>query len=207
MTPIMTAAERSRGFIIDYLIERPEISIEERIEALELLGASYANDKENYDLSKAYMYMHKSMELRYSDPDNPIKKKLIQPIPAYENWVECQTLSELEAIKRNSNGLHMEALTIRERVLGSSNPEVPQPIIYRGAIFADNARFDRCLELWLHALKLRQKNYVSVSKDLLRFAQVFSQMLHIGTKVSHSHVIEVLGWSNSGVREEQIKTD
>ncbi|VEN59219.1 unnamed protein product [Callosobruchus maculatus] len=192
MTPIMTAAERSRGDVVEYLVERPEISLEERIEALELLGASYANDKENYNLSNAYFFMHASMKLRYSDPDNPIKKKLIPPIPAYENWLECQTLAELEAIEHNSNSLHMEALTIRERVLGSSNPEVPQPIIYRGAIFADNARFDRCLELWLHALKLRQKNYVSVAKDLLRFAQVFSQMLHVGTKVSHNHVIEVL---------------
>ncbi|KAJ8977475.1 hypothetical protein NQ317_001757 [Molorchus minor] len=121
----------------------PELTKEERIEALELLGASYANDKENYDLVKAYKYMHMSMELRYEDPDNPIKKNLIPPVPAYENWVECQTLYELEAIQGNNNSLHMEALTIRERILGTQNPEVPHPVIYRGAVFADNARFDR----------------------------------------------------------------
>lgn len=80
---------------------------------------------------------------RYSDPDNPIRKKLISPIPAYENWVETQTIQELEAIRNNSNSLHMESLTIRERILGIHNPEVPHPIIYRGAVFADNARFDR----------------------------------------------------------------
>lgn len=68
---------------------------------------------------------------RYSDPDNPVKKQLIRPIPAYENWVECQTISELEAIRGNSNNLHMEALTIRERILGAHNPEVPHPVIYR----------------------------------------------------------------------------
>ena len=45
-------------------------------------------------------------------------------------------------------------------------------MIYRGAVFADSARFDRCLQLWLHALKLKQANKVSLSKDLLRFAQV-----------------------------------
>ncbi|KAJ8928940.1 hypothetical protein NQ314_018428 [Rhamnusium bicolor] len=192
MTPIKAAAERTRDDVVEYLLERPEISIEERIEALELLGASYANDKENYDLVKAYQYMHMSMMLRYSNPETPIKKKLIPPIPAYENWVECQTLLDLEAIQGNNNSLHMEALTIRERILGTHNPEVPHPVIYRGAVFADNARFDRCLELWLHALKLRQKNYVSVVKDLLRFAQVFSQMLYVGVKVSYNHVIEVL---------------
>lgn len=59
-------------------------------------------------------------------------------------------------------------------------------------MFADSARFDRCLELWLHALKLRQKNYVSVVKDLLRFAQVFSQMIHVGVKLDYKPVIDVL---------------
>lgn len=94
------------------------------------------------------------------------------PVPAYENCIECQTLQDLEAIQRNQNALHMESLSIRERVLGKHNPEVPHPVIFRGAVFADNARFDRCIELWLHALNLRQLNHVSVVKDLLRFAQV-----------------------------------
>lgn len=62
----------------------------------------------------------------------------------------------------------------------------------RGAVYADNARFDRCLDLWLHALRLRQKNYISVVKDLLRFAQVFSQMLHLGVILEQHYVIEVL---------------
>lgn len=86
----------------------------------------------------------------------------------------------------------MEALTIRERILGRQNPEVPHPIIFRGAVFADNARFDRCIELWQHALNLRQVNHVSVVKDLLRFAQVFSQMLHVGVEVTYDNVVRVL---------------
>ncbi|XP_066249230.1 protein fem-1 homolog B isoform X1 [Euwallacea similis] len=192
MTPIKAAAERTRHKVVEYLVDRPEISKEDQIEALELLGASYANDKENYDIVKAYKYLHQGMSLRYSDPDAPVKKNLITPIPAYENWVESQTLAELEAIHDNTNSLHMESLTIRERILGDHNPELPHPIVYRGAVFADNARFDRCLDLWRHALKLRQKNYISVAKDLLRFAQVFSQMLHVGVQVTYEQVIEVL---------------
>lgn len=49
-----------------------------------------------------------------------------------------------------------------------------------GAVCADNGRFDRCESLWLHALELRQLNKLSVQRDLLRFAQVFSQMIHVG---------------------------
>lgn len=44
----------------------------------------------------------------------------------------------------------------------------------------------------MHALKLRQRNHVSVVKDLLRFAQVFSQMLYVGIRVTYHQVIEVL---------------
>ncbi|KAK9883902.1 hypothetical protein WA026_004844 [Henosepilachna vigintioctopunctata] len=192
MTPIKAAAERTREEVVEYLISHQDISKMERIEALELLGASYANDKESYDIVKAYEYLHMSMELRFSDPNNVIKKKLIAPIPAYENWIECQSLNQLECIEMNNNALHMEALTIRERILGIHNPELPHPVVYRGAVFADEARFDRCLDLWMHALQLRQKTYVSVMKDLLRFAQVFSQMLHVGVKVNYDHVVQVL---------------
>ena len=66
----------------------------------------------------------------------------------------------------------MESLTIWERILGRLNPEIPNPVIFRGAVFADDARFDRCIELWFHALNLKQLNQVTVTKDLLRFAQV-----------------------------------
>ncbi|KAL3285690.1 hypothetical protein HHI36_000221 [Cryptolaemus montrouzieri] len=192
MTPIKAAAERTKEEVVEYLINNGIISIEDQVEALELLGASFANDKENYDIIKAYKYLHMSMFLRFSDPDKPIMKKLLPPIPAYENWVECQNLYELESIEMNNNALHMEALTIRERILGIQNPDVPHPVIYRGAVFADNARFERCLELWMHALYLRQKNYISVMKDLLRFAQVFSQMLHVGVRVNYDRVVRVL---------------
>ncbi len=47
----------------------------------------------------------------------------------------------------------MEGLAIRERVLGKDNPEVLHPIIYRGAVFADQAIFFRSIRLWMHALR------------------------------------------------------
>lgn len=70
---------------------------------------------------------------------------------------------------------------MRERILGVHCPEVAHPVVFRGAVCADNNRFDRCESLWLHALNLRQNNYISVQRDLLRFAQLFSQMIHVET--------------------------
>lgn len=64
MTPLITAAERTRAEVVEYLVQRREVTKEEIIDAYELLGASYANDKDNYCLTKAYMYLHKAMELR-----------------------------------------------------------------------------------------------------------------------------------------------
>lgn len=64
MTPLITAAERTRADVVQYLVKLSEVSKLERIEALELLGASYANDKENYCVELAYVYLYAAMELR-----------------------------------------------------------------------------------------------------------------------------------------------
>ncbi|KAL6264770.1 hypothetical protein P5V15_004868 [Pogonomyrmex californicus] len=205
MTPLITAAERTREDVVIYLTQRKETTKEEEIDAFELLGASYANDKDNYCLIKAYTYLRRAMELRYSDPDNIIYKRLGSIVKAYENWKECETLEKLESIKDNPNAIHMESLAIRERILGPHNPELPHPIIFRGAIFADNARFDRCIDLWLHALELRQLNDLSVMTDLLRFAQVFSQMIHVGVYLDLSQVINVLNASVTKLNRNKNK--
>lgn len=62
MTPLLCAAERTKADVVEYLLERPEFEREERIEALELLGASFANDKDSYNLDYAYNYLHRAME-------------------------------------------------------------------------------------------------------------------------------------------------
>ncbi|XP_023231567.1 protein fem-1 homolog B-like [Centruroides sculpturatus] len=192
MTPVLAAAERTKSEVVEYFINQSWCSKINKIEALELLGASYANDKDHYSLTKAFYYLSWAMKERFLDRLDPIPKKLIPPIPAYENRIECQTLEELNAIQFNPNALHMESLVIRERILGPNNPEVPHPVIFRGAVFADNARFDRCIQLWLHALRLRHGNHVTVRKDLLRFAQVFSQMIHIGIDLPFEYNEEVI---------------
>ncbi|XP_063980650.1 protein fem-1 homolog B isoform X2 [Diachasmimorpha longicaudata] len=192
MTPLIAAAERTRANVVEYLISENVATKEEVIEAYELLGASFANDKDNYCLSTAYTYLHKAMEMRYSDSANIIRKQVAEPVPAYENWRESETLERLESLKNDANALHMESLAIRERILGKYNPEVPLRIVYRGAVLADNARFDRCIDLWLHALHLRQSNSMSSGKDLLRFAQVFSQMVHLGIDLQFNQLLDVL---------------
>lgn len=55
---------------------------------------------------------------RFTDPNNVIRKCLGEPIAAYENWRESETVERLESIKNSNNAIHMESLSIRERILG-----------------------------------------------------------------------------------------
>ncbi|CAH1277158.1 FEM1B [Branchiostoma lanceolatum] len=192
MTPLMLAADSSHAEVVEYLVSLPGCDRVTKVETLELLGASFANNKDNYSLDKAYHYMYEGMVERFADEPQILHKKILPPTPAYDSRIESMTVNALQAIQDNPHAIHMEALMVRERILGSSNPEVPHPIIYRGAVYADGMYFDRCINLWMHALKLRQTNNRNVQKDLLRFAQVFAQMIRLGEDVDADVLAEVM---------------
>ncbi|MBN3318767.1 FEM1B protein, partial [Atractosteus spatula] len=192
MTPLKVAAESCKADVVELLLSHSDCDRESRIEALELLGASFANDRENYDILKTYHYLYLAMLERYRDSANIIAKEVLPPIEAYGGRSECRTPRELEVIRQDRDALHMEGLIVRERILGSDNIDVSHPIIYRGAVYADSMEFEQCIKLWLHALQLRQKGSRNTHKDLLRFAQVFSQMIHLNEPVRAHDVEEVL---------------
>lgn len=207
MTPLKVAAESCKADVVELLLAHADCDPRSQIEALELLGASFANDRENYDIQKAYQYLHMAMMERHRDPDGVIVKELLPPTEAYGGRRECQTLQQLEAIRMNRDALHMEGLMIRERILGSDNIDVSHPIIYRGAVHADNMEFEQCIKLWLHALHLRQKGNRNTHKDLLRFAQVFSQMVHLKEPVLASAVEHVLSCSVLEIQRSMARVD
>lgn len=190
MTPLLAAAERTKAEVVVYLVEQPWCTRREKIDALELLGASFANDKDNYSLERAFHFLESAMREREREPR--LHKERGPVVAAYDSRAECATLDELLGIRDDAHALHMESLVIRERILGQHNPELPHPVVYRGAVFADSAAFDRCLQLWLHALRLRSAARLSLRKDLLRFAQVFSQMIHVGVEVPPGAVAQIL---------------
>uniref|UniRef100_A0A8C5MU35 Protein fem-1 homolog B n=1 Tax=Leptobrachium leishanense TaxID=445787 RepID=A0A8C5MU35_9ANUR len=192
MTPLKVAAESCKAEVVELLLQHADCDVESRVEALELLGASFANDRENYNITKTYQYLYLAMLERFRDPANVLHKKVLPPVEAYGMRTECCTPRELDTIRHDTDALHMEGLIVRERILGSDNIDVSHPIIYRGAVYADNMEFEQCIKLWLHALRLRQKGNRNTHKDLLRFAQVFSQMLHLNEPVKACDVESVL---------------
>ncbi|XP_020779585.1 protein fem-1 homolog B [Boleophthalmus pectinirostris] len=207
MTPLKVAAESCKADVVELLLAHADCDPESRIQALELLGASFANDRENYDIQKTYHYLHTAMTERYRDPERLILKERLPPVEAYGRRRECETLEELENIRVDRDALHMEGLMIRERILGSDNIDVSHPIIYRGAVYADSMEFDHCIKLWLHALRLRQRGNRNTHKDLLRFAQVFSQMVHLREPLNAVSVEQVMSCSVLEIQRSVSRVD
>lgn len=207
MTPLKVAAESCKAAVVELLLEHAACDRYSRVEALELLGASFANDREHYDIQRTFHYLQLAMSERHRNPANVLHKELAPPAEAYGSRAECRTLAELEAIRADRDALHMEGLMVRERILGSDNADVSHPIIYRGAVCADNMEFERCIRLWLHALHLRQSSQRATHKDLLRFAQVFSQMVHLKERLPAAAVEQVLACSVLEIQRSMARAE
>lgn len=77
--------------------------------------------------------------------------------------------------------MRIQALLVRERILGPAHPDTSYYIRYRGAVYADTGNFDKCIKLWMYALHMQQKILDPVNpmviSSLLSFAELFSFML------------------------------
>ena len=101
--------------MVEYFSNRPECTKEQRIEGLELLGATIANKRNVYDIEKAFLYIKRGMEERFEKKSCPLLKKQMKPLEIYQNRKESQTLEELVLLQGDDHAIHMEGLIIRER--------------------------------------------------------------------------------------------
>lgn len=179
MTPLMAAAVAGYNLIVEYLISRPECSRIEKIEALELLGATYIDRKR--DNIAALEVWQRAMKLRFEDGTNIYPKPTnVKPVEAYEYAVEAQSSGMLDELVSDPDEMRMQALLVRERILGPAHPDTSYYIRYRGALYADMGNFDRCISLWIYALEMQQSALEPVSpmtqSSFLSFAELFSFM-------------------------------
>ena len=177
LTPLLYACDKCSVEIVEYLIKRPECTKEQRINALELLGATIANNGKSRDIKKAFSYMKRGMEERYQDPAHPLLKKKMEPLEAYQNRKESQTLEELALLEGDDHAIGMEGLIIRERILGPDNPAVLYNIGYRGAVLAESRQYEFCFGLWQRAMEKSMNNDVSIIKHLENYTDVFGAMV------------------------------
>ena len=159
LTPLLYACNQRSIEKVEYIINRPECTKEQRIDALELLGATIANGKSR-DIKKAFSYMKRGMEMRYEDLAHPLLKKKMEPVEAYQNRKESQTLEELALLEGDDHAIGMEGLIIRERILGSDNPAILYEIRFRGAVLADSEEYELCFGLWQRVLEKAMDSHV-----------------------------------------------
>ena len=194
-TPLLAASNNCKIQMIEYFIKRPECTKEQRIDALELLGATIANNGSDvYDIKKAFSYMKRGMEERYEDPSHPLLKKKMEPVEAYQNRKESQTLEELALLEGDDHAIHMEGLIIRERILGTDNTELLYPIRLRGVVCANSEQYELGIGLWKRSLEIAiDSNYPDdpITYELESLTNVFGLMVQKGQLLRSKYIEDV----------------
>ena len=180
LTPLLEASNDCKIEMVEWFINRPECSKEQRIDALELLGATIANGPHSYDIQRAFNFMKRGMEERYEDPSCPFLKKKMEPVEAYQNRTESQTLEELSLLEGDDHAIQMEGLMIRERILGTDNIMLWFPIRYRGDVLANLKKYELCVGLWTRAMEIAMNCNVPGTKDLENLTNLIAHMMQNG---------------------------
>ena len=189
LTPLLYACDFCSIEIVEHIINRPECTKEQRIDALELLGATIANNDKCRDTEKAFSYMKRGMEMRYEDPAHPLLKKKMEPVEAYQNRKESQTLEELALLEGDDHAICMEGLIIRERILGPDNPVILYGIRYRGCVLADSEQYELCIGLWQRAMEKAMTIDVAITQDLEALIAILGEMVQ-KSNLLRPHFIE-----------------
>lgn len=190
MTPLLAASVTGHLPIVEHLISLDTVSREDRIAALELIGATFVDKKR--DMISALGMWRRAMEERYNHEPKLYKHISRNKVPAYDDGIEATDIQTLDDLDPDS--LRMQALLVRERILGPAHPDTSYYIRYRGAIYADTGRFDRCIELWTYALTMQQSILEPLNpmtqSSLLSFAELFSFMLgEAGRPVTRGRIV------------------
>ena len=175
MSPLMWAAEKLQTDIFNAIL--PHCSVLEQIEGEELFGSALVCDQSKEgDLERAFEHFCRALDLR-ANHDLP-KTPKPTTIEIFGNKQECGTIDALQAIRSNRDDMWIEAILVRERLLGPTNEEYLDSIRYYGAVLANKDEYDRAVTLWLYDLQMRRQHAISVDRYKLRsFAVVFSHRI------------------------------
>ncbi|XP_064110392.1 protein fem-1 homolog CG6966-like [Macrobrachium nipponense] len=173
-TPLMAASSRGHANIVEYLVSRTDVSRMEKIEALELLGASVL-DKIR-DAVGAVEYWKSALSLRYVDgalmypkPDHHLS------CPLCDEFGEFTTVQQLEDIENNNNAVYVQSLLVRERILGTDDAGTMRSFRSTGLDYARCGDLKLCISLWLHAISMQQLQLKPLDPSRLFHLQSFTE--------------------------------
>ena len=197
LTPLLLASKLCMTSMVDTFIERPECTKEQRIDALEFLGASCATRNccsiNDADTVKAFQYVKRGMEERFQDPPHPLLKQPMEPVEAYQNRKESQTPEELAQIEGDVDAILMESLTITERILGTENTALHDQIRNVALYCNSHKNFESCIGLHRHLNDIVQR--CGPERPILRYSAplyVFYNMIKNGVPPRQQVLVEFL---------------
>ena len=102
-------------------------------------------------------------------------------VEAYGHAKEIRDPNALDELLSSPDEMRMQALLVRERILGPAHPDTSFYVRSRGAVYADAGEFERCLSLWTHALDMQQSmleplNLMTLN-SFVSFTELFSFMM------------------------------
>ena len=203
VTPLIAAALTGHSPIVELIIQRSFGTADaDKIEALELLGSTFVDKKR--DMMGALEYWRRAVKQR--NESGLILTPRKGPIDAYSGALEVTTEVQLEELFSDPDDMRMQALLVRERILGPAHPDTSYYIRYRGAVYADTGNFDRCIKLWMYALEMQQKVLEAlnpmIQSSLLSFAELFSFMM--SKSVSTVKFADLLAVFNRALAQLQV---
>ena len=159
-TPLLLASKNCIKSAVEILIKHPEVTKEQRANALELLGSSLCLKSGTFaHIEEGFGYIKLGMKERFADASHPLLKQQVEPAEAYQNRKESQTLEELAEIEGDKDSIIMESLVIRERIFGANNKVLLKPIEHVAEHFysKDPGHFKRLsIPLYRYATKIAQ---------------------------------------------------
>lgn len=199
LTPLQRACCRCQDEVVDFILSLDGFSREQRIGALELLGASHVtsidtesieyfsegdddddDDENGYAaVQHGYELMLKAMKERFSPSSASILKSGVNsPLHVFNNQMESQSIEELEVLSTNNEAVIMEGFIIRDRVLGGlRSQEILQPLINEAVVLRDKGALKSAVHFYSHALSFKLVS-APQSRDILRrFIELAASMV------------------------------
>ncbi|XP_074642183.1 protein fem-1 homolog A-like [Tubulanus polymorphus] len=193
---LQTASLRGFEDIVEYLIVKNNPDKDMIVRAYELMGANYVDEK--HDIPKGLSFWREALRLRRQFASSVTEKSLLvnkSANPAYENTIEFIDENDLNVVAQNPDAIYMQALLIRERILGPTHKDTTFGLMYRGAVYADTHRYQRCIDIWTYVLVIRHTHYKPITQEtvfihLLAITRLFwevwleEQVLPISSRTS-----------------------
>ncbi|GMT24421.1 hypothetical protein PFISCL1PPCAC_15718, partial [Pristionchus fissidentatus] len=182
LCPLMGAAMMANMTVFPLLVGH-STSTGRIKDAYRLMGCTLVDKKMDLDGAIRMWSTALSMELREEDMEKERRRRqtgLTHPL--FKSFPEALTLEMLDEIKDDPDKIRMQALVVRERVLGGAHTDVHYFLRLRGAVYCDMGDVNRCFDLWIYAVELQQIHlgplHVSTLATLQAFQETFSIALN-----------------------------